>query len=240
MTIPYIEGRVSADQGDGIFTAARSMAAQLAILNVHTDNIANFGVPGYQRKSPVVHPFSDYIGPDQVEPLASQTVGRLRNSGQPLDFALAKPGYFQRLNPESGQINLSRDGRFKVNPDGTLLSLDGRYQILSTAGTPLRLPYVPENLNKQVQVGNDGAITFYEPKTGNSQAVGTLSVVSPTGAVVTDVEIRQGFVEDSNVYLQEEFVGIMPVRRQFEANRQLFILQNDTLSRMIQELGRAQ
>jgi flagellar basal body rod protein FlgG len=240
MTIPFIEGKVTTYQGDGVFRAARAMATELNIMNVHTDNIANFGVPGYQRKMPVVFNMGDYVGPDQVQPLKSQKVGRLRNSGQPLDLALEQPGYFQKLNPETGEIILSRDGRMSVDKNGTLLSLDGQFQILSTAGTPIQLPEVPKDPHKQHKVATDGTISYYNPLSGKTADVAKVSVVSPNGEIATDVTVRQGFVEDSNVYLQEEFVGIMPLRREFEANRQLFLVQNDNLSRMIQELGRAQ
>mgnify|MGYP006200332063 CR=1 FL=1 len=70
--------------------------------------------------------------------------------------------------------------------------------------------------------------------------VGALGVVSQDGSTAAEVDVKQGYVEDSNVYLQKEYTSIMPVRRQFEANRQLFIMQSDQLSKMIQELGRPQ
>ena len=69
--------------------------------------------------------------------------------------------------------------------------------------------------------------------------MGQLSVVASNGSITTDIDVRQGFTEDSNVTLQSEFFNIIPVRRNFEANRQLYIIQNDELSKTIQELGKA-
>ena len=40
--------------------------------------------------------------------------------------------------------------------------------------------------------------------------------------------------------LAKEFTALVPIRREFEANRQFFLIQSDSLSRMIQELGKAQ
>jgi flagellar basal body rod protein FlgG len=239
-TNPVFRAYAATYQGDGMFVATQAMANTMNILNVHTDNIANYGVPGYQKKAPVVSQFAEYLHPsDVVDKITDQRVGRIRLSGNPTDFALAKPGYFQKLDPSTGTVQLTRDGRMKLERDGTLVSLDGK-SILSSAGTPIRLPSVPQNLSKQLTVESDGTLTFYDPKTGKADPLGKLSVVNPDGTVVSEPEVKQGFVEDSNVFLQQEFAGIMPLRRFFEANRQVFLIQSDSLSKMIQELGRAQ
>jgi flagellar basal-body rod protein FlgF len=78
------------------------------------------------------------------------------------------------------------------------------------------------------------------PQTLQQLLVGRLAVVTETGEPAGKVDVKQRMVEDSNVFLQREFTEMMPIRRNFEANRQLFIMQSDSLSRMIQELGRAQ
>lgn len=225
-------------QGDGMTVSIQAMATQMAVLKAHTDNIAHFGVPGYQQKNPIVTSFVEYLGPDGVSTVTSEEIGRLRRSGQPLDTALATPGYFQKLQ-KSGQVELTRDGRFKLDKDGTLLTLDDS-KVLSAAGTPIRLPYIPEDPEKQVHIDKDGTLTLYDLKTGEAQSVAQLGVVSSQGTVLADVDVKQGYVEDSNVFLQREYTELIAPRRQFEANRQLFIVQSDSLSRMIQELGRAQ
>jgi flagellar basal-body rod protein FlgF len=223
---------------DGLTISIKSMHTQMAMLNVHTDNIANFGIPGYQKKKAVVTSFAEYLGPNAVDTATDTEIGRIRRSGNPLDLALNTKGYFQKVNA-LGAIELTRDGRFHLDKDGYLRALDDK-QVLSSSGTPIRFSIIPQDLEKQVKVTPGGEIQVYEPKKGRMIPMGRIGVANEKGAAASEIDVRQGYVEDSNVMLQDEFVAIMPLRRQFEANRQMFILQNDALSRMIQELGRTQ
>lgn len=232
-----LEGRVTA-VGDGLNISTRGMITPLYVLNVHTDNISSFGVPGYQRKDPLITSFVEQLGPNGVDVATNTEVGRLRLSGNPMDLALASQGYFQRVD-KSGRIELSRDGRMKLDDEGHLMSVDGK-KILATDGQPIRFKKVPYNLDKELKIAEDGEVSLYDPKTAIHHKAGRIAVVTADGSIAKDVNIKQGYVEDSNVYLAKEFVSVLPLRRQFEANRQLFILQSDGLSRMIQELGRAQ
>jgi flagellar basal-body rod protein FlgF len=232
-----IEGRVS-NFGDGLGLSTRGMLTPLHVLNIHTDNISNFGIPGYQRKDPLVTSFVDQLGPNGVDVATSKEIGRLRLSGNPMDLALASEGYFQRLKA-NGEIELTRDGRMKLDKEGHITSVDGQ-KILGADGAPLRLKKVPYNLDKELKISEEGEISTYDPKTALHTKVGKIAIVASDGSVAKKVDIKQGYVEDSNVSLAKEFVSVLPLRRQFEANRQLFILQSDNLSRMIQELGRAQ
>lgn len=232
-----IQGHITY-QGDGLGLSTKAMLAQMTLLNVHTDNIANFGVPGYQRKDPVITSFAELLGPEGIEKVTSTEIGRIRKSGNPLDTALNTKGYYQKLNAAGG-VELTRDGRFQLDRDGYLRALDGK-QVLSSAGIPMRFPVIPQDLEKQVKVAPNGEVTIYDAKKGEMIRVGALGVVSQDGSAAAEIDVKQGYVEDSNVYLQKEYTSIMPVRRQFEANRQLFIMQSDQLSKMIQELGRAQ
>lgn len=222
---------------DGLTISVKAMHTQMAVLGAHTDNIANYAVPGYQKKEAVVTSFAEYLGPNAVDTATNTDIGRLRRSGQPLDFALNNKGYFQRLGATGG-IDLSRDGRFKLDKDGFLRSLDNK-QILSAAGKPIQFPYIPDDLDHSVKVSPSGEILLYDSKKGQALNIGRIGVANEQGTVASDIDIKQGYVEDSNVMLQEEYMAIMPLRREFEANRQMFILQNDAVSRMIQELGRA-
>ena len=62
-------------------------------------------------------------------------------------------------------------------------------------------------------------------------------MVDSNGMTVTDPKIKQGFNEYSNVSLQNEFISLMPVIRAFEANRQIFMIQNQNLQKVISQLG---
>lgn len=227
-------------QGDGMFVAARSMAGYLQAVNIHSENIAFSGIPGYQSKKPVMRRFIEHLGPLAVESSTSEEIGRLRRTGAANDMALVSEGYFQTLDPTTGEVQNTRDGRMQVGADGTLRTIDGKKAFLDAGGQPITLPRQPTDLAKQLKISEDGSVIYYNKYGGDIVPVGRLSVVSAQGDPATEVKVSQGFLEDSNVMLAQEFAGLLPKRREFEANRQAFILQSDSLSRMIQELGRAQ
>ncbi len=221
---------------DGMGIATRAMQASMKQIGMHGANIANYGVPGYHRKLPVVTRFAEYLGADGIDESVSTEIGRIRRSDNPLDFALKTPGFFQTAGPD-GTISMSRDGRMKLDEHGNLLSLGGQ-KVLSDAGTPVQLPFVPQDLKHNLKMSPTGEVSLIDPATGATTVVSRLGIVNQDGSQVAKSEVRQGYVEDSNVMLAEEFTHVVPLRRQFEANRQLFIIQSDILSRTVQELGR--
>src|SRR5688572_278402 len=110
-----LRGYVSST-GDGLGLSIKGMMTQLAIYDIHAQNISSFGVPGYQRKDAVVTSFAEYLGPQAVDKVVSTEIGRIRQSGNPLDFALNTKGYFQVLNAD-GTVELTRDGRMQLDKD---------------------------------------------------------------------------------------------------------------------------
>ncbi|OGH97429.1 MAG: hypothetical protein A2104_04390 [Candidatus Melainabacteria bacterium GWF2_32_7] len=220
---------------NGLSNSVRAMHLQTAMLDNINCNITNFGKVGYQRKAPVLSSFAELIGVHALSEVADESVGRLRQSRKPLDIALATEGYFQYMTPNG--IKLTRDGRFKIDKNGYLLTLDN-FKVLSATGQPIKFDKVPEKL-EDIKVDKDGTLTAFDSKEKKFNNVGQLSVVSSDGSITKDINVKQGFTEDSNVTIHTEFFNLVPVRRNFEANRQLYIIQNDELSKTIQELGRA-
>jgi len=220
---------------DGITNSLRGMHLQTGIMGNINDNINGFNKVGYQRKVPVVASFAELIGIHALSEVADTKVGRIKRTENPLDFAIAKEGYFQ-YKASSG-VELTRDGRFKLDKDGNLLTLENN-PVLSINGQPIKFKLLPAKL-EDVQVDKEGKISVLNTKTNKFVYIDQLSVVSNKGQYLSDIDVRQGYTEDSNVSLHSEFMSMIPVRRNFEANRQLYMIQNDELTRVIQELGRS-
>ena len=68
---------------------------------------------------------------------------------------------------------------------------------------------------------------------------GSIGVVDSNGMAVLDPDVKQGFNEHSNVNLHQEFLAIKPVVRNFEANRQIFLMESSNLQKVISQLGSA-
>jgi flagellar basal body rod protein FlgG len=231
---PYISTQ------DGLSQSTKSMMAEMKAMEIHTKNIAHFGIPGYQGQKTVRRRFVEHLGPEVVESVVNTNVGRLRNTGVSTDMALSAEGYFQVLNQKTGITQLTRDGRSQIDKEGYLRGLEGGL-FLDVNGQPIRFSQIPHNPDKEVKIDADGSIFHIDlNRRAITQKVAQLGIVSANQQPLKQAKVAQGFVEESNVMLAEEFTAMMPLRRQFEANRQFFLIQSDGLSRLIQELGRAQ
>ncbi len=218
---------------NGLTTSVRAMHLQSVILSMRNDNVAGFDKVGYQRKEPVVSSFCEYLGANALSQTIDDKVGRIGVSGNPLDVAIANKGYYQ-VNTKNG-IKLTRDGRFKLDKDGYLVSLEN-WNVLSDAGVPIKLPYIPQDL-KQVKIDIDGKVCVFDEKQRKLVTCGRIGVVDANGIAVTEPNLKQGYNEYSNVALQEEFIKMMPIMKNFDANRQMFMLQNSVLGKAISQLS---
>ena len=218
---------------NGLTTSIRAMHLQTEMLGIINENYNSFDKVGFQRKEPVVSSFAEYIGTHALSTAVDDSIGRIGHSNNPLDLAIANKGYFQYQSPDG--IKITRDGRFKLDKDGNLLTLENAH-VLANDGLPIKLPVVPEKL-EDVKVYKNGDVKVFNKATNQLEYAGTLSVVTNQGVAVLDPNIKQGYNEYSNVSLNTEILQIIPVRRNFDANRQLFIIQNNNLSKAIQSLS---
>ena len=217
----------------GMKASIRAMHVQSEILSMINENVAGFDKVGYQRKEPVVSSFTEYIGVHGLSQTIDDQPGRIMASKNPLDITIANKGYFQVQTPEG--VKLTRDGRFKLDKFGNLLDIQDNH-ILSDAGMPIKLPVVPDN-PAEVVINAKGKISVYDKTNGELLDAGYLGIVDSNGLAVLNPEVKQGYNEYSNVMIQNEFLAVKPVVRNFEANRQIFLIESANLQKVISQLG---
>jgi flagellar basal-body rod protein FlgF len=229
-----INGKVSLEK-DGLTSSINTMILEQEIATIIQENISGYNKTGYQRKVPVLSSFAEYLGSYALSKNEDDTVGRLNYSKLPLDVAMGNKGYFQAQTPNG--IKLSRDGRFKLDKNGYVLTLED-YKVLSQDGIPIKFDKIPEDV-ADIKIDRDGLVSFKDPKTLKTYEAGKIAAVSADGLRVEDPNMKQGYVEQSNVSMQDEIYTTINVRRSFGANRELFKIQNESVSKMLQELGKA-
>lgn len=217
----------------GLTASIRAMHVDSELIAMTNENVNGFDKVGYQRKEPVVSSMTEFLGVHGLSSTLDDKVGRITLSENPLDIALATKGYFQTESQEG--VKMTRDGRFKIDKEGNLLTLEDD-KVLSNTGMPIKLHIVPEDL-KQIKVNDKGLVSVFNPQSGKLEGVAYLGVVDANGALVMDPKVKQGYNEFSNVALQEEFISLMPVIKNFDANRQLFMIQNQNLQKVISQLS---
>ena len=220
---------------NGITASIRAMHVDSELISVANENVTGFDKVGYQRKDAIVSSLTEFIGVHGLSTTVDDKVGRINKSVNPLDISLASKGYFQTESKEG--IKITRDGRFKLDKNGNLLTLDDS-KVLSNTGMPIKLHIVPNDLN-QIKINDRGLLSVFNPNTGKLEGVAYLGVVDTNGALVMNPQVKQGYNEFSNVSLQEEFINMMPIIKNFDANRQLFMIQNQNLQKVISQLGSA-
>jgi len=219
----------------GMRASIRAMHVQSEILGMINENVEGFDKVGFQRKEPVVSTMTEYIGVHGLSSTVDDQVGRIMVSKNPLDIAMANKGYFQVQSPNG--VKLTRDGRFKLDKLGNLLTLED-FPVLSDAGLPIKLPVVPDSIDK-VTVNSKGKVSVYDKNTNKLVDAGFLGIVDANGMAVLNPDVKQGYNEYSNVTLQNEFLAVKPVVRNFEANRQIFLIESSNLQKVISQLGSA-
>lgn len=178
----------------------------------------------------------------QVEPLTGggvKTTGWVRDNTQgvliqndiPTNLAIDGTGYFKVITPQGNEA-YTRAGMFNIDAAG---------KFVDTLGNSLEIKY-NEGVNPQeikfnkdnFHIDKDGSV-FYEDK-GNTTNVGKIQLYSAVGNnalrsigeslyvpnenaqiyTVEDADIRQGFIEGSNVNMTQEFTDMIWTQRAFE------------------------
>ena len=166
--------------------------------------------------------------------------GPLKQTGETLDFAIQGPGFFEVQTP-TGK-SLTRDGHFQLDASNQLVTSQG-YRVLGPSG-PLSLP------SRNVTVGPDGRLSV------NGSNAGSLNLVMPEKpeqlrsdegtyftfgdakmAPASSATLKQGMLEESNVELPKEMVGMIQNQRMADMLSRAIQTQDEGMGRAIQELG---
>jgi flagellar basal-body rod protein FlgF len=174
--------------------------------------------------------------------------GSLEPSASKMDIALEGKGLLCVEN-EEGTLVYTRGGRFKVNESGVLTDSDGR-PLLDTDERPLK----PGTDGGELIIEKDGMIRNQLGQVGKMKLVefdrpdllkreGSNSMIANPGAVPKvskDTQVKQGFVEGSNVNGMQEISSMIVASRSFEAYNKVIATYRDLDGKVANELGRDQ
>jgi flagellar basal body rod protein FlgG len=177
--------------------------------------------------------------------LVDSRQGEIEHTGNALDVAIEGDGYFA-VTSRKGESRLTRNGQFAVNRDGRLILSNGEGQaVLDPKGQPIRLlPNIPAT------IAQDGTITQGNQVTGR---IGVFDVADPSkltkkgGTLIAHPDqplvagkglLRSEFVERANVDPATELSDLMETQRQLEANANMIRYQDQTLGRLVNEVGK--
>jgi flagellar basal-body rod protein FlgG len=163
------------------------------------------------------------------------TQGSFNETDNPLDVAIQGNGFFQ-VQLANGTLAYTRDGSFQMDKNGV---------VVDSSGNPLS-PQITLPANAQsVTIAPDGTVSYLTPGQANAQQAGQIQLASfqnPAGLnsigknlyQPTDASgdatvaapggteglgtLMQGYTEQSNVSIVDEFINLIVAQRAYEAN----------------------
>lgn len=251
-----------------LWTAATGMRAQEFQVNTIANNLANVNTTGFKKDrvdfqdllylvvrpagirttEGTFTPAGIYVG-EGVKIAATQkifTQGSLVDTGRRYDVAIEGEGLFAVELPDGGK-GYTRDGSFKIDGDGNLVTADG-YML----SPPVQIPFdttdivITEDGRILSKVGNQlnpdevGRIRLVRfPNSSGLESVGR-NLMLPTPASGDAFEgtpgedgfgrLAQGFLENSNVNVVTEMVDLIVAQRAYELNTKAIQSSDDMLA----------
>ncbi len=237
-------------------TAATGMQAQQNNMDTISNNIANVNTFGFKKSRAE---FEDLLyqnikdpgaqtGLNAVSPSGVQTglgvktaatqknfdIGSAHMTNKPLDIMIEGTGFFPIQN-EDGQIAYTRDGAFQKDPNGRIVTKNGR-PLIPEITIPPGTTGIQIDPNGQVQItvsgsdqpqtiGNIELVNFINPAGLKSLGKNLYSPTPASGQPTQGApgtagmgQLAQGQIESSNVNIVDEMVNMITAQRSYEMN----------------------
>lgn len=144
--------------------------------------------------------------------------GNIENTGNPLDVAVEGEGFFVVQTPDGERY--TRAGNFSLDESGRLVTQNGFAVQGSGGDISVSGPHVQVSPNGEVKVGDSTVATLrvvqLDPKTAERESA---LVFKANGAVsdVTEVRVKPGALETSNVNAVRELVDMIAASRLYDS-----------------------
>ncbi len=170
--------------------------------------------------------------------------GDFSQTNNPLDLVVQGQGFFQ-IRRATGDLAYTRSGNFHLNRDGQVVTIDG--DLLDPPIT------IPQNA-LSVTIAGDGTVSYSQAWQSASQQAGQIQLATfsnpsglnsigrnlflPTDASGDPVvglpggqeglgQLLQGYVEQSNVSVVNEFINLIVSQRAYDANSKVVKAADD-------------
>jgi flagellar basal-body rod protein FlgF len=225
----------------GIYTAARSLDQRIKNLDVIANNLANLNTTGYKREIP----FSEVInslGDTAIKKVTSQTQGELVQTSNPLDLGISGQGFFVLKN-DSGNVQLTRNGRFQISDEGYLTDNNGA-KVMGKNG-PITLEETMLDSNAVITISKEGEIKLNDkiidkilvvnvPSPSELEHLGNsnfgLGGQEAVPLSEDEFTVSQGYVEQANTNPIVEMEAMIQLNKEYESAQKVIAALDQSLS----------
>jgi len=244
----------------GLYTSGLGMMKETKRLDVIANNLANANTNGFKANGTVNGNFSEMLEtvqmgksqldmanytPDVVSVYTDFTQGSLISTANDTDFAiLDDDNSFFEVETDTGENYYTRNGAFLINKEGYLVTSDN-YKVLGENG------YIKIDTYEDISISGTGVISdnkgnllgklsiksFENPQSLERMGSSYLKMTDASMYREFQGEIKQSFLESSNVNSVNEMVNMIEVTRAYEANQKV-LQANDELLGKSSSIGR--
>lgn len=245
---------------DGIYASLAGSAAQMRLIDVIANNLANVNTAGFKRdrvsfeERPAAPPdsrgFEELLDRSGIEGPSSVALGAtspdmspgpLHATGNPLDLALGASGFLMVDTPQGAR--LTRDGRLAIDAQGVLVTERGA-PLVGEGGAivfPAGMSELAITADGEIFADDEfvGKLRIVEPAEGKPAKEGN-GLWNPGAAGVVDTQdpsLNQGFLEGSNVQTVSALVELIQAQRSFDANQQAIRAHRDMDQQSVRKVG---
>ncbi len=245
-----------------LYTAAVGMVAIEERQATIANNIANAATVGFRRQQPVQKGFYEVFtnttrrpawfdaqtapggGAQSVETFTDTSAGALTTTDDPLNVALSGPGFIAVSTPDGERF--TRAGALTVDMNQQLVTPDG-FPVLGQGSQPIAVK------GTSIQIASDGTVNV------DNQAVSKLRIVEfedphmlerqgqslyrasdaalKRSADASATTVHSKMLEMSNVNMPKEMVSMILALRVYAANQKVINTAEDTMTRLIEQVG---
>lgn len=225
-----------------------ALVGQVDRNNVVANNLANINTTGFKKDLVFFDAFGEELKKHEGQNhRVDHTQGQLKKTDNVLDFALSSRGFFN-IETDKG-IAYTREGHFKLDDDGMLRTASGHPVMGETGpiillGKNIKPEMVTVTHNGEIYRENEFVdrllITDFENKEQLKKAGDNLFEASDDAVMedVFEVEIHQGYLEDSNVNPAQEMIQLIEVQRQFESLQKMVRSLDEVFQTAANQVGR--
>ena len=253
-----------------LYSAATGMEAQQLNLNTIANNLANVNTTGFKRskiefqdllyqkpRSAGAEAAGGNVIPTDIEigngsrvaaTSKAFTQGQVTQTGKELDIAIQGDGFFEVQRPD-GTTAYTRDGSFKLNASGQVVTSDGLPVLSGFQAVPTGTTSISIAETGEVTVeGASGSQTYRISLTRFANPAGLKSLggnlYEETNASGTPEQgnpgeqgfgqVLQRYLEGSNVNIVEEMVNLIVAQRAYEINSKSIQTSDEMLQNVAQ------
>lgn len=249
----------------GLYTAATGMITKQVQLESLSNDIANINTPGYKKDKVALKSFNEVlienrdkiiggkgfrnpigkmefgVGIDETKTVFTQ--GILEDTSRNLDFAINGQGFFT-VQDADGNERYTRNGRFKTDADGYLITAEG-YRVLGIDEYNNKSPINVKD--SDFKISSDGTIdsTNGKVKFCISSFNNDKDLIKDSGNCyksdsqpdIINTDVKQGFLEKSNVDAIEVITEMISIMRNYESSQKVIQQMDETLGKTVNEVG---